>query len=91
MSHPMFQLKDFPDREAVFQTEGGTVYTAALGGRFYIIVDESMLSDLLGEEEIGPAGSLVSVREFSTPRERDEYLEHRGWNRRRRPGSVPNE
>ena len=90
MSHPAFQLKDFPDREAVFQTEGGTVYTAALGGRFYIIVDESMLSDLLGNEEIGPAESLVSVQEFSAAQERNAYIVRRGWNRQRRPGSVPN-
>jgi len=73
VSHPAFQLKDFPDREPVFRAEGGTVYTAALGGRFYIIVDESMLSDLLGEEEIGPAESLVSIHEFSTAQDRNSY------------------
>lgn len=82
-SQPRFRLQDFPDRRRVFATEGA-VYAANRGGKFYLIVDESILSELLGEDEMGGADSLVKVHEFPSEADRQAYLDERGWNRRAR-------
>ena len=84
MSPPRFRLQDFPDLRTVFATEGGAVYAANRGGKLYLIVDESILSELLGEDEMGAADSLVHVYEFATEAGREAYSDERGWNRRRR-------
>ena len=84
MSQPRFRLQDFPDLRTVFATEGGAVYAANRGGKFYLIVDESILSELLGEDEMGTADSLVKLHEFPTEADRQAYLDERGWNGRAR-------
>ena len=84
MSQPRFRLQDFPDLRTVFATEGGAVYAANRAGTFYLVVDESILSELLGEDEIGAPDSLVKVHEFPTEADRQAYLDERGWNPRAR-------
>jgi len=72
-------LKDFPDRQPIFGAEGGVVYEATRLGKFYVIVDENTLADLLGEDEIGPAEPLVHIYEFATEAAREAYVRKRGW------------
>jgi len=71
--------KDFPDRQPIFGAEGGVVYYATRLGKFYVIVDESALADLLGEDDIGPAEALVHIYEFATEAARKAYVRKRGW------------
>lgn len=67
---------DFVEISLLKAFEGGAVYAADQGGRFYVIKDESALAELLDEDE----GDAVTVLEFSTRDERAAYLEKRGWN-----------
>lgn len=82
MSLSRLGLKDFPDRRPIFSAEGGVVYEAARDGKFYVIVDEATLADLLGEDEAGPVDAFVRIYEFETEASRDEYVRHRGWSSR---------
>ncbi|HWG32739.1 MAG TPA: hypothetical protein VN650_01130 [Gemmatimonadaceae bacterium] len=79
MSQREVRLADFPDRQLIFGAEGGVVYAATRAGKFYVIVDESMFADFLGEDEIGSAESLIQIHEFSSASERAAFLSRRGW------------
>jgi hypothetical protein len=81
MSPSKLGLEDFPDRRLIFEAEGGSVYEAERNGNYYIIVDEGTLADLLSEDELGPAESLVRIREFETKSDRENYVRQRGWRR----------
>jgi hypothetical protein len=71
-------IEDFPDRVLLRGFEGGAVYTAERGGRFYVIQDEGSMAGLLSEEDLEGV-ELVKVMEFGTEEERGEDLRGRGW------------
>jgi len=58
--------------------EGGAVYTADSGGKFYMIIDESSLASLLDEEDLAGV-ELTKYLEFETASERAGYISERGW------------
>lgn len=71
---------DFPDRVVLRRFEGGAVYTAERGGRFYVIQDESTMADLLSDDDLADLkDDLVRVLEFDTPAARAGYIGERGW------------
>ena len=72
--------EDFPDMRLLRGFEGGAVYTAERGGRFYLITDEGTMADLLDEED-REGLTFGSVREFDTEAERRKYAVQRGWTR----------
>lgn len=67
---------EFPDRKRVAAFEGGAVYTAERDGRYYVVIDEGTMADLLSEED---AAGLEFVRtlEFAAVAERTAYLVRR--------------
>lgn len=71
MSEQKFQNKN---RVAGF--EGGTIYTAKRDGKYYAIIDEGTMLDLLSEEDAAGLSPTRTI-EFETAAERDTYLEDR--------------
>lgn len=63
-------------KSAYARFEGGTIYTAENGDQFYVIVDESTMSELLSEEDLKGL-ELVKVLEFNTSEERSAFLAER--------------
>lgn len=62
----------FTSRTLLAGFEGGAIYTAESGGKFYLIKDEGAAVDLLDEED--RAGlKRVTYLEFDTAEERLEY------------------
>ncbi len=79
MSRSPLTPKDFLDRKRVASIEGGALYTADLGGKFYVIQDETTMAQLLSEEDaIDLESELIKVWEFDTPADRARYLHGRG-------------
>jgi uncharacterized protein (UPF0216 family) len=72
------RIEEFPDRVLLRGFEGGAVYTADRGGKFYLILDESSMAGLLDEEDLAGL-ELVKVLEFDTAAERAAYIRKRGW------------
>ena len=71
----------FTEKKCLARFEGGVVYTAEWGGRFYLILDESTLADLLSEKDLTGL-NLIKYLEFETPAERSGYIQEKGWNQR---------
>jgi hypothetical protein len=69
----------FPDMQVVRHFEGGSVYSAEDGTRWYLIIDEGTMADFLLEEDEDLVGDLVKVLEFETLSERESYLLKRNW------------
>jgi len=67
----------FPDKTVLKIFEGGIVYLAEDGEKFYLIIDESTMASILDEEDL--PDELVKTIEFDTVKERDEYIKSRGW------------
>ena len=67
----------FPDKTVLKIFEGGIVYLADDGEKFYLIIDESTMASILDEEDL--PDELVKTIEFDTVKERDEYIKSRGW------------
>ena len=67
----------FPDKTVLKEFEGGIVYLAEDGEKFYVITDESTMASILDEEDL--PDELVKTIEFDTLKERDEYIKQRGW------------
>ena len=67
----------FPDKTVLKIFEGGIVYLAEDGEKFYLILDESTMASILDEEDL--PDELVKTIEFDTVKERDEYIKSRGW------------
>ena len=67
----------FPDKTVLKIFEGGIVYLAEDGEKFYLILDESTMASILDEEDL--PDELVKTIEFDTLKERDEYIKSRGW------------
>ena len=62
-------LKDF---------EGGSIYTADAGGKYYVVMDEGSMASILDEEDLAGL-QLVKCLEFETSTERAAYIAKRGW------------
>jgi hypothetical protein len=72
--------RDFDNANVLARFEGGAVYTAQRGGKFYVIQDESAMADLLSERDLkGLRDDLVKVLEFDTSSERQAYIREHGW------------
>jgi hypothetical protein len=72
--------EDFPDRVALRLFEGGAVYTAERGGKFYLIQDERSMMGILDDEDLADLKDhLVKVLEFDTEAVRASYIRQRGW------------
>ncbi len=71
---------DFPNRVLLRGFEGGAVYTAEQAGKFYVILDESTMADLLSEEDLAGM-NLVTVLEFTEESERAACIHKRGWSK----------
>ena len=67
----------FPDKTLLKGFEGGAVYLAEEGGKFYLILDESIMASILDEEDL--PDELVKTIEFDTIDERNAYIKQRGW------------
>ena len=67
----------FPDKTVLKIFEGGIVYLAEDGEKFYLIIDESTMASILDEEDL--PDELVKTIEFDSVEERDEYIKSRGW------------
>ena len=55
----------FPDAELIAGGEGGAVYAAQGEGAWWVITDESLLADLLGDDDLA---AYVHVRRFDDER-----------------------
>jgi hypothetical protein len=75
---PELTPEDFPDREALFQAEGGAVYTAERDGKFYIVQDGSTFRALFDDEDLAGL-EPVKVFEFATVADRQQFIRDRGW------------
>ena len=72
--------EDFPDRRRLAAFEGGAVYRAEAGGKYYIVLDEGTMTDLLSEEDlVGLREDLVKILEFDSYDESEAYVLSRGW------------
>ena len=67
----------FPDKTVLKIFEGGIVYLAEDGEKFYLIIDESTMASILDEEDL--PDELVKTIEFDTIDERNAYIKQRGW------------
>jgi len=67
-----------PGKTMIKGFEGGAVYAADKGGKFYLVLDEGTMADLLGEED-REGIEFVKTLEFDTPAERDAHIAERGW------------
>ena len=67
----------FPDKTVLKEFEGGIVYLAEDGEKFYVILDESTMASILDEEDL--PDELVKTIKFDTIEERDIYIKKRGW------------
>ncbi len=74
----------FPGRVMLRAFEGGAVYVAEQGGKFYLIQDEGTLADFLNEEDLANL-DLVTIFEFDSAAERAAYILNRGWTKNDRP------
>ena len=57
--------------------EGGAVYAAESGGKFYLIKDEGAAVDLLDEEDRAGLGGTTYL-EFDSAEERQDYADRYG-------------
>ena len=67
----------FPDKTVLKIFEGGIVYLAEDGEKFYLIIDESTMASILNEEDL--PDELIKTIEFDSVKERDEYIKSRCW------------
>ena len=67
----------FPDKTVLKVFEGGIVYLAEDGEKFYLIIDESTMASILDEEDL--PDELVKTIEFDSVEKRNEYIKSRGW------------
>ena len=70
----------FVSRNVLVRFEGGEVLQAEADGKFFLILDESTVLNLLDEED---RSGIVAIKylEFDTVSERTEYERRRGWSK----------
>lgn len=79
--HPFrYKFKErFPDAKSIAGFEGGAIYKATKDGKYYLVVDEGTLADILDEEDKDLLEQLVQIIEFDTEEELNHFLgEHYG-------------
>jgi hypothetical protein len=73
----------FPQARMVIGFEGGAVYAAEEGDKYYLILDEGTMADFLLEgKDDDLLQILVKVIEFASADERSAYITARGWSPR---------
>ena len=76
ISRRPFQYKfrdKFPDSKMIGGFEGGAIYKATKEGKYYPIIDEGTLADILDEDDQDLLDQLVKVIEFDTEEELKHY------------------
>ncbi|HEY3401003.1 MAG TPA: hypothetical protein VGK03_10270 [Geothrix sp.] len=79
---PRTSLSDFRKSKRMAGFEGGAIYSADEDGKFFLIINQTALFDLLSEDDqegLRP----IEVLEFSSSVERQQYAFARGWIRTR--------
>jgi hypothetical protein len=79
---PRTALSDFPTSKPMAGFEGGAIYTADEDGKFFLIINQTALLDLLNEDD-REGLQPIEVLEFSSNIERQQYAIARGWVRTR--------
>ena len=72
-----YSIKEqFPERRLLRGFEGGEVLIDEKDGLYYVIEDEGTMADFLppGENE-----NLISIYEFDSAAEREQFIRERGW------------
>jgi hypothetical protein len=73
--HKSFNYKSiFSNLTLLKPVEGGVIYFAEKDDKFYLITDETSLSEFTDEED------LIIIREFKTIKELKTFLKERGIN-----------
>lgn len=67
----------FPNKTLLKGFEGGAVYQAEEDGKFYLILDESIMASILDEKDL--PDKLVKTIEFDSIEDRNDYINSRGW------------
>ncbi len=77
--HPFrFNYKEiYPDLKAIGGFEGGAIYKATKDNKYYLIVDESTMADMLDEDDQDLLDQSVKIIEFENEDELNNYLEER--------------
>lgn len=77
-SHPNnYSIKEhFPEPRLFKEFEGGELLLAEKDGLYYVIEDEGTLADFLMS---GEGDGLVTIYEFDSEEEREQYIKKRGW------------
>lgn len=78
MRYMALSIGDFPERKLIRRFEGGAVYAAARSGRPYLILNQTVLSELADDQR-----EAVKIIEFDDEAERSQYLTLRGWGPRK--------
>jgi len=69
----------FPDRQPIGKGFTGAAYVAEQAGKFYLLLDESIMLDRVIPETEPIIDSLIGVYEFDDPGERDAFATSKGW------------
>jgi len=69
-------MESFSNRRRVAAFEGGALYTAEKGGKYWVLVDEGTMRDFLSGED-AEGIEFVKTVPFETAEERDRYLRER--------------
>jgi len=80
---PRTSLSDFRTSKRMAGLEGGAIYSADEEGKFFLIINQTALFDLLNEDD-QEGLQPIEVLEFFSSIERQQYAIIRGWLRTRR-------
>lgn len=75
-------LSDFRTLKSLVGLEGGAIYIADDDGKFFLIINQTALFDLLNEDD-QEGLQPIEVLEFSSSIKRQQYAVARGWVRTR--------
>lgn len=70
----------YPDVEMIGGFEGGAIYKATKDDKYYLIIDEGTLADMLDVDDQDLLDQLVKVIEFDAEEELKNYLGERYGN-----------
>lgn len=71
-------LSDFRTSKRIAGFEGGAIYIADEDGKFFLIINQTALLDLLNEDD-REGLQPIKVLEFSSSIERQQYAIAHGW------------
>lgn len=86
-SHPYnYLIKErFAELRLVKQFEGGRLSIAEKGGFYYLVIDEGTMADFLLPDDKDDLLELVTILEFDSEKEREQYIQKRGWGWNNKP------